>query len=413
MAGKSTKSVALGVVRKLLSAGYEAYFAGGCVRDMLLGRRPGDYDIATDASPGQIKSLFRRVLMVGARFGVAVVLKGDQQVEVATFRSDVSYSDGRRPDSVRFSSPAEDALRRDFTINGMFYDPLSDEVIDYVGGRDDLAAGIVRTIGVPAERFAEDYLRMLRGPRFAIRLGFDLDGATAREIARKSANITSISGERIFDELSKMLSGPAPAMALEMLDELGLASEILPELFDVEAPGLWERAVGRVQQGGKYRQKYLALTCLLAELGVGAIRKIVRRWGGSNELREAVSWVSTHLDKFSDASEMSLADFKRLIANDNFGLLRRLWQIHERMLTGKITAGRSISRRINGIDPASIDPPALVTGEDLKALGLAESPALGRILKILRDGQLNETLLTRSSAMKEAKRLAQVNPERK
>jgi len=214
MAKPATKSTALWVLRRLRSAGFQALLAGGCVRDMLLGVRSVDYDVATDATPRQVKRLFRHVLLVGAKFGVAMVIHRGRKVEVTTFRSDLSYSDGRRPDAVRFSTARQDAQRRDFTMNGMFYDPVADEVVDYVGGRKDLKAGIVRTIGRPDKRFAEDYLRMLRAVRFAVGLGFRIDPATAAAVRKHARGISAISGERIFDELNKMLSRDSAGEAL-------------------------------------------------------------------------------------------------------------------------------------------------------------------------------------------------------
>ena len=244
MPRSADKSTALWVLKRLRTHGYGALFAGGCVRDMLLGLRPTDYDIATAATPDEVRRLFPHVLLVGARFGVAVVVHRGRHVEVATFRSDVSYSDGRRPDAVKFSTPKDDALRRDFTINGMFHDPIANEVIDYVGGRKDLTAGIIRAIGRPSERFAEDYLRLIRAVRFAARFGFRIDRATASAVRKYAPKIASVSGERICDELSKMLSHPSAGRGLELCHSLGLAQAMLPELFAGDA--LWNVAVERV-----------------------------------------------------------------------------------------------------------------------------------------------------------------------
>ena len=270
------KSSALFVLHRLRDAGYTAYFAGGCVRDMLLKAEPKDYDIATDATPTQVEGLFRRVLMVGAKFGVAIVINYRQDVEVATFRTDASYTDGRRPDSVEFSTPEEDALRRDFTINGMFYDPDHDAVIDYVGGRDDLAAGLLRTIGNPAERFGEDYLRLLRAVRFSTRLGFHLDDATRDAIIQFTPHITSISGERIRDELENMLSRDTAVESLALLAELGLHTHIFPAALT--EPDAWTAALERVTLAVEQHDERLVFLALLGDLPIADTNRLLRHY---------------------------------------------------------------------------------------------------------------------------------------
>jgi poly(A) polymerase len=436
---------------------------------MLLGIESTDYDIATDATPDQVHALFRRVLLVGAKFGVAMVIHRRQRVEVTTFRSDVSYSDGRRPDSVEFSSPKEDALRRDFTINGMFYDPVTDQVIDYVGGREDLVRRVVRTIGDPGERFGEDYLRMIRAVRFAVRLDFAIEPATAAAVRQMAEHITAISGERIFEELSKMLSRPSAAVAMERLRELGLAERILPELFappavqervasgsgtgvppvgshetdapplrssisssrvqseethgrdahateethgqdahataGVAAPALWPAALARLGEAAKHRQLLLALSALLCELPHKQIVAIVRRWGASNDIRDALVWVSLHLCDWRQADSMSLADLKRLMACRHFGMLRRLWRLHEKMATGRAANSAKILRRVRQIPAKDVAPAPLVTGEDVMALGLSQGPRLGECLRAVYDAQLNGQIKTRQEALALAERL--------
>ncbi|MEI7834934.1 MAG: CCA tRNA nucleotidyltransferase, partial [Planctomycetota bacterium] len=243
MARPATKETAHWVVRRLREAGHQAFFAGGSVRDMLLGHESTDYDIATSATPREVKKLFGHVLLVGAKFGVAMVIRDGRKVEVTTFRSDLSYVDGRRPEGVIFATPEEDAQRRDFTINGMFYDPEADRIVDYVGGREDLQRKILRTIGRAEDRFSEDYLRMLRAVRFTVRLGFAMEPETALAVRRHAAKITAISGERIFEELSKMLSIPSAGQALDLMADLGLMQHVMPEVFE---DGRWARAVQRV-----------------------------------------------------------------------------------------------------------------------------------------------------------------------
>ena len=403
MAQLSDKSTALWVVRRLRSAGHVALFAGGCVRDMLMGRRPADYDVATDATPDQVERLFPRVLLVGAKFGVAMVIHRGRKVEVTTFRSDVSYSDGRRPDSVRFSCPREDASRRDFTINGMFYDPVAGQVVDYVGGRRDLAAKVIRTIGRPEDRFAEDYLRMLRAVRFAVRFGFCIAPGTAAAVRKFAPRITSISGERIYEELTKMLSLDSAATALRTLDALGLAAELLPELFRAE--GLWAAANDRVARLAGRRDVVLAFAGLLADLPPAEVRRLIRRWGAPNELRDTVCFLARRLNEWRTAADLPLCDFKRLLAADDFRRLLAMWRVEELTRTGRETHSRRIARRARGIAQDRIAPPPLVTGGDLKDMGLPEGPQVGRILRELYDAQLNEELRSRTHALHRAREM--------
>ncbi|MEO8044020.1 MAG: CCA tRNA nucleotidyltransferase, partial [Spartobacteria bacterium] len=223
-------STARSIVDRLRAAGHIAYFAGGCVRDLVRAKPPKDIDIATDARPEQVQKIFRRTYAVGAHFGVVVVLESDLQFEVATFRADGVYLDGRHPTEVRFSSPEEDARRRDFTINGMFFDPPNDEVIDFVGGRQDLAARLVRAIGDPAQRFAEDRLRLLRAIRFATVLEFEIEAATWQAIVQAADTIGQISAERIREELVRIFLSPQRTRGWDLLDASGLMKQILPEL---------------------------------------------------------------------------------------------------------------------------------------------------------------------------------------
>jgi len=398
------RQTAVAVARRLREAGFRALLAGGCVRDALLGRPSSDYDVATDATPRQVRRLFPRVLLVGARFGVAVVLRGRERVEVATFRSDASYSDGRRPDAVRFSSPREDALRRDFTINGMFYDPVADEVIDYVGGREDLARRVVRTIGEPDQRFAEDYLRMVRAVRFAVALDFRIDPGTAEAIRRHAPKIARISGERIFDELRKMLSKASAPAALERLGELRLAAGILPELLAAE--GAWPAGLQRVRQVAGREDLPLTLAALLADVPRQALRAMVRRWGASNELRDALTYLAAHMNEWDRAEELPLCEFKRRMAGGQWDRLRRLWRAEERRRTGREVHSRRVARRAGQIDPADVAPPPLVTGSDLLRMGVPAGPGLGKLLRQLYDAQLNEELTTRPGALARARELA-------
>jgi poly(A) polymerase len=346
------------------------------------------------------------VLLVGAQFGVAVVLRGREQVEVATFRSDVSYSDGRRPDAVEFSSPQEDALRRDFTINGMFYDPIAEEVIDYVDGQADLERGVVRTIGRPGDRFGEDYLRMLRAVRFTVRLGFELDTATADAIAEQSANIERISGERIFDELSKMLSSASAPRALELISRLHLAEHVLPEMFAGGHGERWQRGMQRVVDLADREDMLLTLGALTCELSGGAIGRMTRRWGTSNEVRNALKWLADHADDWQRVDELTLADLKRIRASDHCSRLEPLMWTREMRRTGSADASRRLWARAWDIPAEAVAPRAWVSGKDLMKMGLREGPAIGKILDELYEKQLNEQLADRREAMELARQRA-------
>ena len=404
MGKRATQDLALSVVRRLRQAGYEALFAGGCVRDMLLNLRPADYDVATNARPEDVRKLFGRVLMVGAKFGVAMVLRQGRTIEVATFRSDADYSDGRRPDRVVFSSARQDALRRDFTINGMFLDPITDEVIDYVGGQEDLKAGRIRAIGRADLRFGEDYLRMLRGVRFAARFNFALEDDTAAAIARHAPKISQISGERIREELEKIFEFPRGRAAMELMHRLGLAQPVFGA--SVAAESAWSAAMARLERLQEQRDPTLSLGALLGGESRSTIDALIRRWGGSNELRTMLAWLAEHMGQWADAPALPLAALKRLMAHDGWPRLRRLWRAEEQRLTGKTTAARRLARRIAQIDPAQIAPPPLVTGEDLKALGLLEGPRLGKILRALYERQLAEEITSKDQAMEAAKELS-------
>lgn len=408
MAQKADKATAVWVVRRLRKVGHVALLAGGCVRDMLLGVRPDDYDVATAATPQQVRKLFRRSLMVGAKFGVVVVLHRDKRhvdrmIEVATFRSDLSYTDGRRPDAVTFSCPEEDAQRRDFTINGMFYDPISEEVIDYVGGRADLKTRVVRTIGDPNERFAEDYLRLLRAVRFAVRLGFRLHPTTANALSNHAKKITRISGERIYDELTKMFSHPSSEEALIAMKKHHLLPHILPELFEPNDEA-YLTAHQRVHRLPCPDDPLLNFGSLLMDLSEEQIGKIARRWGASNQFKNAVQWFHRHRDAWRQAADMPLCELKRLMAGEEWQSLRVLWKVREKIQANSQQQAVRIARRTGNIAPEQVSPSPFVTGEDLMKLGVSPGPNLGRLLQTLYDEQLNETLNNRADALAEAKK---------
>ncbi len=403
MANAAAEEVALKVVMRLRDAGHQALFAGGCVRDMLLGCASADYDVATSATPRQVKRLFPHVLLIGEKFGVAMVIEERKQVEVATFRSDLGYSDGRRPDGVEFSSPAEDAHRRDFTINGMFYDPISCEVIDYVGGREDIERRVIRTIGEADERFSEDYLRMIRAVRFAIRLDFSMTEDVVEGIRRNADRIVDISGERICDEISKMLGADSSQEAMQMLADLKLAGHILPELFKHD--GQWAAAMARLATVAGRQDVLLSLAAMFVGAGSRAVGKIVRRWGASNEIKRSLCWMSDHLHDWQTATDMAMCDFKRLLACEDFDRLGILWRYEETLAAGSSVKSDAILQRAAGIAADQISPPPFIDGEELKVMGLKEGRELGVILRCVYDSQLNEEITSKEQAGELARKL--------
>ncbi|NQU74749.1 MAG: CCA tRNA nucleotidyltransferase [Planctomycetes bacterium] len=399
----ATRELAVWVIKRLRKAGFEALLAGGCVRDMLLGMRPSDYDVATSATPQQVGKLFGRVMMIGAKFGVAMVLRGGRTIEVATFRSDLSYTDGRRPTQVVFSSARQDALRRDFTINGMFLDPLDDRIIDYVDGQADLRGRLVRAIGAPGRRFGEDYLRMLRAARFAARLDFSVDPATARAIRRHAGKIASISGERIYEELEKMLGEPNGEQAMALVGRLGLAVPIFGK--ELAAQPRWAEAMERLERLAADRDVTLSLAAVLMGEDAEQVSRLTRWWGASNQVRKMLLWLTERPDAWSTAAELPLSALKRLMSNPAWTKLRKLWRVEELRRTGRETASRKLTARTSRIAPEQVSPPPLITGGDLKAMGLGEGPRLGRLLRQLYELQLAEEIRTPAQAKSKARQL--------
>ena len=387
------------VVQRLREAGYDALWAGGCVRDMLRGVRPKDYDVATSARPEEVKRLFRRTLMVGAKFGVVVVLGPRTQVEVATFRCDVGYEDGRRPRKVVYTDAKQDALRRDFTINGMFYDPVEDKTIDYVGGKKDLKTKIVRAIGQPSLRFAEDHLRMLRAVRFTCTLGFKIEAKTAKAIRSQAQKIERISVERIAEELLGILQSPSRAEGIRLAGQLGLLQVILPEVNYVEAAERLEK-LGRANS-------LAGLACLLydstedVEPNQAGKRagSICRRLKLGNHLVRQTDWLVAAarllLVEYSGGREISLAELKRMMASGSFGELLLLYRS-----VAPQRAYRQLRGRSDKIDPKTVRPEPLITGRDLLDMGVRPGPRLGGCLAAAYEAQLNELVKTKTQARK-------------
>lgn len=409
------RQFALDVVERLRASGFQAFWAGGCVRDELLGRVPADYDVATSATPDEVREVFgrRRTLAVGAAFGVITVLgpKDSGQIEVATFRTDAAYTDGRHPAGVTFSSPEEDAQRRDFTINGLFLDPLSGEVHDYVGGREDLKAGVVRAIGVPAMRFGEDHLRMLRAVRFAAGFGFALENETRAAIEKMTHLVTTVSPERIAAELRAMVSRPGRRRALELLDETGLAREVLPEVAPADgdaAPRVaWKQAAAVIDALDE-PDLSTALAALFETAGEERLRHTAHRLRLSNREVKLACWLVDAVAALEDASAAEVAarpwsQVQPLLAHDDAYLLADLLRARADCGRGNADAAAWVTAQI-ARPQAELDPPPLVTGSDLMAAGIPEGRTLGAALAALRAKQLDGEITSREAAIEWAKR---------
>jgi poly(A) polymerase len=388
---------ALTVVRVLADAGHQALLAGGCVRDLLLGQDPQDYDVATDAPPDRVCRLFRSTRKVGVQFGVVLVKRRQRWIEVATFRADGAYLDGRRPVTITLSDARHDALRRDFTVNGMFLDPLAMNVVDYVGGRADLQARLIRAIGDPAARFDEDYLRLLRAARFAARLDFPIEPATLAAIQGRAHRLANVAAERVREELEKMLSHPSRRQAWLLLDECGLLPYLWPGAgWEPEQIRTVEALLGRLPPEAPFE---LALAILLADREPAEIERISRALTLSNDQRQSAAWLVAHQADLDDPDAPSLADLKRLMACRPFEALTILARVRYRGLpegTGRLAA---LEARIRSISPDAVQPPPLVTGDDLLKRGLEPGPVYKEILDALYTQQLDERLVSREQAL--------------
>ena len=436
-------------MRALRERGYQAYFAGGCVRDLLLGREPADYDAATDATPQQVMQIFPRTFAVGAQFGVVLVPEKPATtedteehggkataVEVATFRRDLGYSDGRHPDEVRFTKdPREDVQRRDFTINGMLLDPLvsdatKDNVLDFVGGREDLKAGIVRAIGEPARRFGEDKLRMLRAVRFAARFDYRIEPATFAAIQQLAPQIHQVSQERVREELTKMLTEGRARRAFLLLDESGLLREVLPEISamqGVEQPpqfhpegDVFVHTLLLLEKLPAGSSKTLAWGALLhdvgkpatfrvapdrirfdghVDVGVKMAAEICRRLRFSNDETEQILALVDHHMRFGQVRQMNESTLKKFLRLPQFDEHLELHRMDVLSSNGILDAYEFAQERLNSIPPAEIRPQPLVTGEDLIAAGYEPGPRFKEILGAVEDAQLEGKLASREAAM--------------
>ncbi len=431
------REFAVDVVRRLQSAGFRALWNGGCVRDLLMGRVPKDYDVATDARPEAVRNLFgqRRTLAVGASFGVIIVLGSKEagNIEVATFRTEGPYLDGRRPEHVDFAGPEDDARRRDFTINGMFYDPLSEQVHDYVGGEKDLAAGVVRAIGRPSDRMAEDKLRMLRAVRFAATLEFQLDGPTADAVRAMAPEIHVVSAERIAQELKRMLVDPHRRRAMELARDTQLLLEILPELGptldDASHPGEggakspWEISLRRLRllQEPRFELAAAALLASVPEIGGSpsagrkesrVARGVCKRLRLSNQETDSIEWLLTHLSDVFASATKSLAQLKRMLAHPDARDLLALARADRLAAESDLSGVMHCEELLQRTPPERLDPLPFVTGDDLIARGLRPGKRIREILDTIREAQLNEELTDKEEAFRLADQLMNNPPER-
>src|SRR5438270_322030 len=432
----SMESAARDIVRRLRAAGHVAYYAGGCVRDLLSGQPAKDFDVATDARPEVVQKIFPRTYAVGAHFGVIVVLENGLQFEVATFRSDGAYIDGRHPVEVHFASAEEDAARRDFTINGMFFDPEKEEVIDFVGGRGDLERRLIRAIGEPWQRFAEDRLRMLRAVRFATVLDFEIDQTTWDALVASSSSINQISAERIRDELVRIFLSSNRVRGWDLLDTSGLMNAILPELqtmkgvlqpkqfhpegdvfvhtrlmlsllpesvsvplvFAVLFHDVAKPVTARVDETGRVR--FNEHDRIGAEMTEAIMRRL--RFSGA-EIEATVEMVRQHM-VFKDVPNMRVAKLKRFMARPTFEEELELHRVDCESSHRMLDNYEFLLRKREEFSNEPIIPPPLVRGDDLIAIGLKPGPKFGEILEAVETRQLEGTLRTRDEALNWVKR---------
>ena len=401
----SQRDFALDVVQRLRAAGHEALWAGGCVRDQLLGREPKDYDVATNALPDEVRDLFgrRRTLAIGAAFGVITILGGRplEPIEVATFRTDGDYHDGRRPESVAFTSAEHDAQRRDFTINGLFFDPIGGQVVDYVGGVADLQAGVVRAIGDPVRRFTEDKLRLLRAVRFAATFDFALDAGTLAAIRSMAGDVLQVSSERIGAELRRVLTHANRRRGVELLAEAELMAPLLSEVAAAAADSEWWSAV----RDRLHRLDQPTLPLALASLLHGAIepaqaRDIGRRLRLPNKETDRLAWLLAELPAMQNAAALPWPRLQRLLAHDGAAELLAL----ARVALPAGDAGLARCREVLQLPVLQWNPPPLVTGDDLLAHGLKSGRHFSPLLDHLRDEQLEGRLTSREQALAAARR---------
>lgn len=419
------------IIRTLRDAGHEALLAGGCVRDQLLGKEPKDYDVATSATPEQVVALFPGAMTVGAHFGVVIVRRDGHHVEVATFRTDGVYKDGRRPEQVTFSDPQHDAQRRDFTVNGLFWDPIANRVIDYVGGQADLNAGILRAIGEPERRFAEDHLRLLRAVRFATTLGFEIEAGTWSALQAHAADISGVSAERVRDELIKIFIDPHRLRGFDLLVESRLMQAVLPEILalkGVEQPPQWH------PEGDVFVHTRLMLSLLPEQASLPLVLAVLLhdiakpatftvdatgriRFNGHDKLgaqmtdeilhrlkfpnhviHPTVEAVETHMI-FKDVQKMRESTLKRFMARPHFSDELELHRVDCLGSNGYLDNYEFIKAKQEEFAKAPLIPERLVTGRDLIDLGCPPGPTLGEALTAIQNLQLEGKVRTKAEAI--------------
>jgi poly(A) polymerase len=421
---------AIYIAKRLIERGYKAYLAGGCVRDIIMGREPDDYDIATNAKPEEIKRIFRRVIPVGEAFGVILVIINGVPYETATFRKDVNYKDHRHPDKVIFSDEKEDALRRDFTINGLFMHPVTMQVIDYVGGIEDIKKGIIRAIGDANTRFREDALRMLRAIRFSARYDFPIEEKTKKAIISNRHLINEVSKERVFVELNKIFTTSSPDKALLLLKELGLLKELLPEvdrLSEVEQPKEFH------PEGDVFSHIYLMLkhtkpnppkeliwAILLHDVGKyetksydgerirfnnhdkvseRIAREVLKRLKADNKTIKVVCELVREHMKFMNIKKMRRSKLIRFLRNENFPLHLELHRLDCLGSHKKLDNYEFCVQKLKELKEEEMKPPKLVDGYLLMELGLKPSPLFSKILKEIEDLQLEGKIKNKEEAI--------------
>jgi poly(A) polymerase len=427
------RELANSVCDTLRRNGHQALLVGGCARDLLLGREPADFDVATDATPERVMSLFPESVGVGAQFGVVLIPRDGAKVEAATFRSDVGYSDGRHPDRVVYSTTAkEDVQRRDFTVNGLLMRHDTGEVLDFVGGQADLKAGILRAIGEPSRRFAEDKLRMLRAVRFAARFHFAIEAATFAAIRRHAAEINQVSAERVRDELTKLLTEGAARRGFELLDDTGLLQQVLPEIAamkGVEQPpqfhpegDVWIHTRLMIEQLAAGCSPTLAWGVLLhdvgkpptfkpasetgdrirfdghVDVGVRMAEDICKRLRFSNEeTQQIVALVANHM-RFKDVEQMRASTLKRFVRLPHFDEHLQLHRLDCLSSHRNLQSYEFVQRFLAETPPEQVRPPRLLTGDDLQQLGYVPGPLFSDILHSLEDAQLEGRVQDREEA---------------
>ena len=426
------RKFAKSVVEHLRSAGFEALYAGGCVRDLLLGIEPSDYDVATNALPDQVRGLFRRSLAVGASFGVIVVQGSPESgdIEVATFRSDGEYLDGRRPESVRFSTSIEDAQRRDFTINGMFYDPIEKQVIDYVGGREDLKNGFLRAIGNPLERFTEDKLRLMRAVRFAARFGLSIDPETLTAVKSMASDVTTVSVERIAQELRKMLPGKGRVAGMNLMRETGLLEAIMPEALSMVGlvqhkpaqpeADLWDHSLAVMDYLPGKPSFPLAFAAFLHDIGKPESERVengkrsfygheiygkqiageicARLKLSTNEIQR-VTWLVEYHQYLGSPMKLRESKLKKMLAEPGIDELLDLHDADARASTGDVSQVEYCRYYLKEEPQGPINPPMLFTGHDFARLGVKPGPIFKTILDKVREAQLERKIDSKREAI--------------